>query len=114
MIKYETNERMLRAMEKAIKFRNFVALLQGNDYLVVSGHSEREYYVKVSERRGGVYLQCNCLAGVARQACHHIVSVYWLHEAIQRMREGMQPSSRPVPHYLDDGNRGRTLEGWQV
>jgi hypothetical protein len=86
MVKLEMNNATKRAIGRAAEARNFVALLQGETYLVISGKSEAEYNVTFTKRDGAAWAECSCPAGKKSQTCHHVISAGWLHKGIVRMR----------------------------
>jgi hypothetical protein len=86
MIKLELNSAMRRAVARAAQARNFVALLEGDNYLVISGKTQGEYNVRFVKQDGAAWAECSCPAGKKSQTCHHVVSAGWLHKGICRMR----------------------------
>jgi hypothetical protein len=88
MVKLERNRQIEAAIKRAVENHNFVGLLGGSQYLVVSGKSQAEYTVKLLKGADGfAWAICNCPAGQKSMACHHIVSAGWVHKAICKMRK---------------------------
>jgi uncharacterized Zn finger protein len=88
MVKLERNKQTQRAMQRAVENHNFVALLGGANYLVVSGKSNAEYTVKLLKGADGfAWAICDCPAGKSSLVCHHIISAAWVHKAICKMRK---------------------------
>lgn len=87
MIKLERTKQIERAITRAVQNHNFVTMTGANQYLVISGKSQKEYIVKfLMGADGNAWAMCDCPAGKESMACHHIVSAGWLHKGICKMR----------------------------